>query len=168
MDSSSSLQPDPLPAFGGVAPLTQRKKDGSPYVRLPDVEAEIAEVLASDPATWSVATLKSETLVHLARWLWRRNDQKLIGKVIDCLGRRIAQIARDFSSGLGKSGAEDFAIEIAEEVNLLIFAQTATRQSEFLECVFRTAVQRRAINKHKKLRDRLKHERCESSLPAVE
>src|SRR4030095_4194144 len=52
--------------------------------------------------------------------------------------------------------------------NLLIFAQTATRQSEFLECVFRTAVQRRAINKHKKLRDRLKHERCESSLPAVE
>jgi hypothetical protein len=157
-----------MPALGGIAPLTQRKKDGSPYVRPPDVEAEIAEVVASDPATWSVSVLKSETLVHLVRWLWKRNDLRLIGKVIDCLGKRIAQIARDFSSGLGKSGAEDFAIEIAEELNLLIFAQAATRQSEFLECAFRTAVRRRAINKRTKLRERLKHEKCESSLPEIE
>lgn len=168
MDPPSSVESDPLPVLGGIAPLTQCKKDGSPYVRPSDVEAEIAEVIASDPATWSVSALKSETLVYLVRRLWKPNDQKLIGKVIDCLGKRIAQIARDFSSGLGKSGAEDFAIEIAEEVNLLIFAQAATRQSEFLECAFRTAVQRRAINKRTKLRERLKHERCESSLPTIE
>lgn len=168
MDNSSSLQPDPLPTLAHVAPLTQRKKDGSQYKRPPDVETEIAEVLATALSTWSLTKLKSETLVHLARWLWSRNDQRMIGKVIDCLGKRIAQIARDFSSGLGKSVADDFATEIAEELNILIFTKVANRQSDFLECAFRTAVKCRAINQRAKLRDRLKHEKSESSLPAID
>ncbi len=168
MADSSSLQPDSLPKSGGVAPLTQRRRGGGAYARPSDVETEIAKTIATDPSTWPLTTLKSETLVYLARRFQSRNDHGLIGKLIECLGKRVAQIARDFSSGLAKSVAEEFAIEIAEEVNLLIFAQTASRQSEFLECAFRTAVQRRSINKRAKLRDRLNHEKCESLLPAIE
>ncbi|MCA9087536.1 MAG: hypothetical protein KDA90_02750 [Planctomycetaceae bacterium] len=130
------------------------------------MESEILAVLETDPAAWSPTALKSETLVYLIRWLWRCNDQKNIGRLIECLGKRIAQIARDFASGFPPNIAEEFAIEIAEEVNLLIFTSTPSRQSEILEIVFRRAIERRAINKRSKLKERLKHECSESRIQA--
>ncbi len=86
--------------------------------------------------------------------------------MIECLGKRIAQIARDFASGFPPNIAEDLAIEIAEEVNLLIFASTPSRQSEILEVVFRSAIERRAVNKRSKIKQRLKHEVSESRIQA--
>jgi len=152
-----------------LAALTQTfKRSGKPYTRYRDVESEILAVLATDPATWTPHALKSETLVYLIRWLWRCNDQKNIGRMIDCLGRRIAQIARDFASGLPPHVAEDFAIEIAEEVNVLIFASKPSRQSEFLEVAFRRAIKRRAINKRSKIDERMSHEVNESMIQTKE
>src|SRR4051794_6846818 len=127
MDESSSLTTDRSPDEGGLTPLTQSKRDGTPYKRHADAEVEIAGVMATDPSTWSPETLKSETLVYLIRLLWKRDDQKSIPKLIDCLGRRIARIARDYGSSLPKSAVEDFAIEIAEEVNLSLFASEPSR-----------------------------------------
>jgi len=148
-----------------LAALTQTyKQSGKPLLRFADVESEILAVLATDPATWSPSALKSETLVYLIRWLWRCNDQQNIGRMIECLGKRIAQIARDFVSGFPPNITDDFAIEIAEEVNLLIFASEPNRRSEFLEVSFRGAIKRRAINKREKVKERLKHEVGESSI----
>jgi hypothetical protein len=164
MDPSPPPQTDRVSSLICVTPLTQTKIDGTPYRRFANVEAEISGVLATDPSTWSPTTLKSETQVYLIRWQWRQNDQKSIGKLIECLGRRIARIARDFASGLNEFQAEDFAVEIGDEVNLLIFSREPSRQSEFLEIAFRQAVQRRAINKRTLLKERRKHEVAESSL----
>ena len=143
MDPSSAPQTDPVPSSACIAPLTQAKHDGTPYRRRADVEAQISEVLATDRLTWPGRELKSETLVHLVRWLWRQNDATVIGPLIERLGKRIARIAQDFTSGLNKGEAEEFAIEIAEEANLLIFSQSRTRQCEFLEIAFRQAIKRR-------------------------
>lgn len=157
------------PSAVNLVALTQTyKRSGEPLLRFADVESEILAVLATDPTTWSPAELKSETLVHVIRWLWRCNDQKNIGRMIECLGKRIAQIARDFVSGFPPNIAEDFAIEIAEEVNLLIFASTPSRQSEILEIFFRRGIVRRAINKRSKIKERLKHEVSESRIQAKE
>lgn len=148
-----------------VAALTQTyERSGKPLERYADVESEILVLLAIDPRTWSPTKLKSETLVYLIRWLWRRNDQGNIGRMIECLGKRIAQISRSFVSGFPPNVAEDFAIEIAEEVNMLIFACDPNRRSEFLEVAFRSAIKRRAINKREKIKERLRHEVCESSI----
>lgn len=169
MDHSTPLSTAPSTSVGELAALTQPSdRDGAPYVRPADIESEILAVLASDPRSWSPASLKSETLVYLTRWLWHRNDQKTLGSVIGCLGKRIAHIARDFVSGFKPYVAEEFAVEIAEEVNLLIFIDLPTRQSEFLEVSFREAIKRRAINKRAKLKGRLKHEVAESSIRTVD
>lgn len=165
---NSSLQVDRSPSEGGIAPLTKSKLDGTPYKRHQDVEVEIAEVMATDPSTWSPESLKSETLVHLIRLLWKRNDQKSIGKLIDCLGRRITRIARDIGAGLPKSALEEFAIEIAVEVNLSLFAREPTRRSEFLEIAFRKSVQGRAITMLIKVNERLANESVNSSLGSVD
>ena len=59
------------PSTVSLVALTQTyKRRGKPLLRFADVESEILAVLATDPATWSPAALKSETLVYLIRWLW--------------------------------------------------------------------------------------------------
>lgn len=156
MDSAQAPKLDPPPAAAEIKPLTMKsKRDGKPYARRADVETEIQSMLARPPSSWEVTKLKSETLVYMARLLWARQDNASIGRVIDCLGRRIARIAKDFTGGLNSSTAEEFVVDIAAEVNSLIFATTPSRQSEFLEIAFRYAIKRRAINKSEKLQERL-------------
>jgi DNA-directed RNA polymerase specialized sigma24 family protein len=147
-------------------PLTKSSKDGIPYTRPPDIDAEIAEVLATEPSTWLPDALKSETLVYLIRRLRELDDKKNLGRLLDCLARRLAQIARDFTSGMNRSEADDFVCETAQEVNLLIFARPPNRKSEFLEIAFREGVRQRAINLRKQRRQRMEHVLSESSLPA--
>lgn len=169
MDDSPPISTEAEPSSMHAAlPLTQvTKKDGRPYKRREDIEAQIAEAMAADPSTWDLKQLKSESLVYLIRWLWRKNDQKNIGRLIDCLGRRIARIAGDYTSGFNPTVADDFGADIACDISDHIFASTPTRQSEFLEISFRQAVERRAINRRAKLRYRRRHEISESILRTV-
>jgi len=164
MDSAHASKLGAKPASIAVEALTKSKMDGTPYQRRPDVEAEIQSSLASPPSSWVVTKLKSETLVYLARWLWGQQDNVAIGRVIDCLGRRIARIARDFAGGFDPSTAEEFIVDIAAEINTLIFSAKPTRRSEFLEISFRQAIQRRAINHSEKLQTRLEAEVVASSI----
>lgn len=126
-------------------PLTKTDQDGDPYERFADVEVQIAEVLATEPSTWSPETLKSETLVNLIRCLRARNDMTNLGRLMKCLAARVTQIAKDFTSGMNSSQAYEFIREIGQEVNVLIFMHPATRKSEYLEIAFREAVQQQAI-----------------------
>ena len=141
-----------------VMPLTASKRDGTPYKRFEDVEAQIQVAIASDPLTWQIGKLKSETLVYLARWLWPQGNDLVLGRVIDCLGRRIARIARDFLGDFAEPVATELVSEIAQEVNLRIFVTEQTRQSEFLEVAFRMAVQRRVLNAVERYGDRARTE----------
>ena len=165
MDQLFPSTTHPPPTAVSVAPLTQTgKKSGELYRRREDVETEISESLTSDPAAWIIAKQKSETLVHLLRWIRPRNDLNLTGKVVHELGRRIAQIARDVTSGLSKSEAEDFAADVAARLNCLIFAVTPNRQSEFLEVSFRLAVKRHALKEREKIDERKSHVITEASI----
>lgn len=146
-----------------ATPLMHVSKNGQHYKRRPDVEAQINEMLAREPSTWEPNQLKSESLVSLIRWLWLKDDKQNIGRLIECLGGRIAMIASDFTSGFNQSTADDFGTDVAYDVCKHIFAPTPTRQSEFLEISFRQAVERRAINRRSKLKYRRKHERPEAA-----
>lgn len=169
MDQSPPTTTAPLPAPVRVTSLTQTRKDGETlYRRHDDVEAEIAESLKKDPATWKLNKLKSETLVYLVRWIRPGNDLDLIGKVIGELGRRITRIAKDYSSGLTKSEAEDFVADVAFKVNSLIFAAAPCRQSDFLEVSFRFALKRHSLKERAKVDERKKCVIAETSLSPVQ
>lgn len=153
MDSPLPTQIDPLPTFASVRPLTQAKVDGTPYVRFADIELQIQETVVTDPQNWSPDALKSETLVHLIRWQIAHGDDRAIGPMFDCLGRRIAEIVGDFARGFDSGTATAIADEIAMDIVELVFAKAPSRKSEFLEVAFEQAVKRRTINKvesHKK------------------
>ena len=165
--SPSATEAPPVPVR--VAPLTQSgKKSGDLYKRHEDVEAEISEKLKNDPTTWTLKSLKSETLVYLVRWIRPGNDLDLIGKVIGELGRRLTRIAKDFSSGLSKTEAEDFAADVAAKVNCLIFAEAPSRQSDFLEVSFRYAVKRHSLQERAKVDERKSRVIAETSLGATQ
>lgn len=149
---STSRQIDPLPTFASVAPLTQAKVDGTPYVRFADIEAQILETIATDPQNWSPEALESETLVHLIRWQIERGDERAIGPMFDCLGRRIAEIVADFARGFDSGTTTAIADEIAMNIVELVFAKAPSRKSEFLEVAFKRAVKQRTINKVKSLK----------------
>lgn len=168
MDKSSPSATEPAPVPVQVAPLTQSgKKSGDLYKRREDVEAEISENLKNDPATWTLKSLKSETLVYLVRWIRPRSDFDLIGKVIGELGRRLTRIAKDFSSGLSKTEAEDFVADVAANVNCLIFAAAPSRQSDFLEVSFRYAVKRHSLKERAKVDERKSRVIAETSIGAA-
>ncbi len=169
MSQSSPTTTDPPLAAARVSPLTQTaKKSGELYKRYADVEAEIAEALDSDPAGWTPRTLKSETLVHLVRWIRPKNDLNLIGKIIGELGRRIARITKDNASGLSQSEAEDLAADVAVKVNCLIFSPVVSRQSEFLEVAFRYSVKRHVLKELAKVNERKSHVLAESSVGSTQ
>lgn len=169
MDQTSPTTTDPPLSAVQVSPLTQTaKKSGDLYVRHADVEAEIAELLKNDPSTWTPKSLKSETLVHLVRWVRPNNDVELIGKIIRELGRRVARIAKDFASGLTEFEAEEFAADIAAKVNCLIFAPAPSRQSEFLEVSFRYCVRRHSLKERAKVDERKAHVLAESSVASAQ
>ncbi len=150
MRSSNPTAPE-LPADEGcVAPLTQATRDGRPYKRRDDIEAEIGRAIAGDPTSWQIEPLKSETIVYLLRWLRRHGKDAMLGPLLDHLARRISRIAKDFVQDCDKSTAEDIVTRVGEDVVDQVFAQTVSRQSEFLEISFRQAVRRRTLNQIEK------------------
>ena len=131
-----------------VAPLTQAKPDGTPFVRRADVEKEISHALSSDQATWSVlaSSLSSEAIVYLIRVLRARGEKVVCGALVEQLGHRIARIAKDWAKGFDPLTTDEIIIQVGEDIIAQILAPTPTRQSEFLEIAFRLAVKRRTLN----------------------
>lgn len=169
MDQSSPTTTDPPLSAVRVGPLTlTAKKSGELYVRHADVDAEIAELLETDPSTWMPKSLKSETLVHLVRGVRPNIDVDLIGKIVRELGRRIVRIAKDFASGLSEFEADEFAADVAVKVNCLIFALVPSRQSEFLEVSFRYCVKRHSLKERVKVDERRSHVLAESSVASAQ
>lgn len=148
--------PDPPPpARPAVPPLTHRSADGDLYTRRPDVEAEIARMIVLDPSRWTAAALRSETIVHLVRRLWPTEEKTVLGRLLDELAKRTTRIATASARGFSPTITEEIVGVVGLEVIELVLTDKITGQSEFLECSFDLAVQRRAFKqaaKRKRLR----------------
>jgi DNA-directed RNA polymerase specialized sigma24 family protein len=132
-------------------PLTKTTAAGKPYVRRQDVTAEIAQLLVTGTSSWTPDGLASETLVHLIRVLWKRGDEEnLLGRFVHRLGRHIGRIAKDVAKGFDPTTTDEIVLNVGKDVVTLVFAESATRQSEFLEVAFRVAVKRRTLNEVQK------------------
>jgi hypothetical protein len=139
-----------------VEPLTKCRMDGRPYVRRPDVEEQICRVRETDPATWpglakalpgSDERLKSETIVHLVRILRRRGESTIAGHLIEQLSKRAVKITMTWAKGFDQTTTEEIVYEVDGRSIEFILAETPTRQSEFLEVAFATAVKRRTLRR---------------------
>lgn len=167
MSDSDPITTDPWPTGLSVVPLTlSSKTDGRPYKRFDDIEEQISSVIKNPPPSWAPEQLKSETIVYLVRRLQSANDLENLGRLILCLGRRVARIARDFTRGMNQSTAEDFVDQVAFKITEYIFQLSPTGRGERLECTFRKVVRCVAINERDFLKNRRKHEVAESALPA--
>ncbi len=138
--------PDPPPPARPAVPLlTHRSADGDLYTRRPDVEAEIARLVALDPSRWTAAGLKSETVVHLIRRSWPTGEKTVLGRLLDELAKRTTRIATASARGFSPTITEEIVGAVGLEVIELALTDKITGQSEFLECSFDLAVQRRAF-----------------------
>ena len=148
--------PDPPPpTTTAVPPLTHHSAEGGVYTRRADVEAEIERMLALDPSRWTAVGLKSETVVHLIRRLWRTGEKTVLGRLLDALAKRTTRIATASARGFSPTITEEIVGVVGLEVIELVLAEQTSGQSEFLECAFDLAVQRRAFKqaaKRKQLR----------------
>lgn len=148
--------PDPPPlAPPVVPPLTHHSADGEVYTRRPDVEAEIERMLAIDSLQWTAVGLKSETVVHLIRRLWRTGEKTVLGRLLEALAKRTTRVATASARGFSPTITEEIVGVVGLEVIELVLAEETNGPSEFLECAFDLAVQRRAFKqaaKRKQLR----------------
>lgn len=143
---SAPNPPSDPPALPSIPPLTRRKEDGRSYQRPPDIVAEIGRALTTDPSTWALSKLKSETLVHLIRTNRVRGDETLLGPLVHEVGKRIARIAEDWAKGFDAMTTEEIVVQVGEQIISRILADPPTRQSEYLEIDFRRIVKGRALN----------------------
>lgn len=136
---------DPPP--GGLRPLTKVRKNGKPYARFADVEAEIIRVLAADPAGWSPKGLKSETLVYLVRELRSKPEHDdVLGRLINQLGRRVGVIVRDYTGRYPQAVRDEIEETVQSNVVEFLLALRPSKKSEYLEVNFRTTVECLVLN----------------------
>lgn len=147
--SAPNPSTDPPPRIL-LPPLTCKKTDGSAYLRPSDIVEEIGRALTSDPSTWSLRKLKSETLVHLIRTSRVRDDETLLGPLIHEVGKRIARIAHDWAKGFDPITTEEILVQVGEQIISRILADPPTRQSDYLEIDFRRIVKGRTLNQVEK------------------
>lgn len=149
--SPPSSQPAPVPP-ARVPPLTSSTEKGEPYKRRADIEAKILRALERPLAEWAAMAaatgagrLPDEALVFLIRAI-QNGDRDLFGRLINELSRRTARIARHFVQGYDKDTTNEIIWKVEKEIIDLVLVENPSRQSEFLEIAFRTAVERRTIN----------------------
>jgi hypothetical protein len=153
--SSSRIKPERQrhEAVPGLRSLT---RDGTPYQRRADVEAEIAEALGHSQAEWpgmchGPKRLSNEAIVFLVRRS-ANQDRDACGQLIRYLGRSVAGIAKHWAQGFDSLTTDEIVWQVEIEIVELLLTVTPTRQSEFLEIAFGKAVERRTINAVKKRR----------------
>ena len=146
----------------GVEPLTKCRMDGRFYVRRSDVEEQICRVRETDPATWpdlakappgSEERLRSETVVHLVRILRKRGESDIAGQLIEQLVKRATKITKTWAKGFDQTKTEEIVYEVGGQIIEFILAEAPTRQSEFLEVAFGTAVKRRTLRRVEQLQN---------------
>src|SRR5260370_40363057 len=121
--SAGEMLPLPRP----IPPLTQRKRDGSPYLRHADIEEEIGRALATTPAAWNPGDLASECIVHLIRAKKGEPDKAVIGRLFEEITRRITRIATDNAKGFDQVSTEELVMKAGEEEIALGLAGTPSR-----------------------------------------
>lgn len=148
---SSFSRPKSEPPHNEAVPRLQSStREGMPYQRRADVEAEIAEALGRPQAEWptmchGARRLSNEAIVFLVRRSLNE-DRDVCGHLIRHLGRSVAGIAKYWAQGFDSLTTDEIVWQIEIEIVELVLAPTPTRQSEFLEIAFGKAVERRTIN----------------------
>jgi hypothetical protein len=137
---------------GPVRQLTFSTQEGKPYERRADVEAEIGRALAVPRADWVQMAktegqdrLSSEALVFLTREV-RHSDHDLFGQLVEQLSRRVKRIAARWARGFDPQTTEDILLQVELRIIERLLAEPPSRQSEFLEIAFGSAVKARTIN----------------------
>lgn len=130
--------------------LTSSSATGKKYSRHAKVIDEIHRVLRLHQSLWieEAPKLKNETIVFLMR-LVRRADEHLFHVFFQELCARIVVIARRWACrfGVDKQTTEDIISDAQLKVLELVLAEQPTRQGDFLEIAFGTAVQSRTLNR---------------------
>ena len=126
--------------------LTCRTLKGDLYERRPDVTTAISAALVQPPTDWpSMAgaagegRLPSEAVVFLARCA-SSIDRDVFGRLAWEISHRAARKAQRWARGFDQTTTEEIIENVERTVTNLLLAETPSRQSEFLEVEFNTAV----------------------------
>lgn len=92
-----------------------------------------------------IGRISNETIVFLVRRSLNEN-RDVCGQLIRHLGKSVAAIANYWAQGFDPVTTEEILLQVEMEIIGLVLAPTPTRQSEFLEIAFGTAVEHRTIN----------------------
>lgn len=158
-----SIDPLALTPIGRRAPpLTQRRvKDAVLFERWTDTESEIACALSIDPAQWSDHAPQSggwcnETRVHLIRCLRDQDEPAMLGSMLNIVMKRAGKIIERWAQGYDETQFQGIADVVWIEIVDRILSKTVTRETEFLEVSFATAVKNltlKAVAKVERRRD---------------
>jgi hypothetical protein len=134
-------------SLGYLRLLRSKTRDGKPYLRFPETETEIAEMLClSEYRRMALAPhCRPETLVYLIRDL-RGRKKKILGVYAAELSKWIARIAPAFVRGYSTVARDEILWSFEKRIFDLVLADPPTRQSEYLEIAFGKAVERFTIN----------------------
>lgn len=89
--------------------------------------------------------LSNEALVFLVRQ-GRSGNVDLFGRLVYELGSRTVRIAAYYAKGFDQDTMNEIVWQVEREIVDLVLTEVPSRQSDFLEIAFGTAVKRRAIN----------------------
>ena len=120
---------------------------GSGYTRWPDVEAEIEEISKFPRPEWRrrAKRLQSETLVCLVRQI-DRDDGQTAGALLMELSRRAIRTSAWAAQGFDEPTVELIATQIESKILQLVVSETRSKDWQFLEVSFASAVRRETWN----------------------
>ncbi len=143
-----------------AAPLTQRRvKDGALFTRFGDVESEIAAALSLEPAQWPDHGPQrggwcDETRVHLIRYLRDRNEPGIFGSLLGTLMKRAGKIIEQWAKGYDETQLQAIADVVWIVIVERILSKDVTRETEFLEVSFATAIKNLTLKEVAKIERR--------------
>lgn len=120
---------------------------GRGYTRWPDVEAEIEEISKCPRPEWRrrVRQLHSETLVYLVRQI-DRDDGPTAAALLMELSRCAIRTSTWAAQGFDPATTEFIARQIESKILQLAVSETRSKDWQFLEVSFATAVRRETWN----------------------
>lgn len=126
-----------------VRPLTAIRPNGNPYVRFPETEAEIAEMLCLSHSQRMARAPDCchECITYLIRDI-RGRKRKLFSCFVGELTKRVNRIAGAFARGIDAASKEHILWRVEERIFELVLIETPTLKSDFLEVAFGLAVAR--------------------------
>jgi len=132
--------------------LARSVTNGTVYGRWKDVVKQIRRVCRLPPREWIMLAkdLHSETLVFLIKQT-HRAEKDVISALLQELIRRTVRLARRWVRWLDSLAAEEIVLKVEIRILELVLAEKPSRDSDFLEVSFATAVKRRtldAIDRH--------------------